>query len=463
MTIETVSTPSPQATTQVHRLQAMLEGSPYQAYVYAYPHKTAYRVFPEPMALGTVWGDEDRRALYLYVHVPFCEMRCGFCNLFTSVKPGGDFVEDYLGALGRQMQQVQQAMGSEARFARFAIGGGTPTYLPIAGLEALLTTVHQKLGVDLAAIPASVECSPETATWDKLRMLRDHGVDRISMGVQSFVPAEVAAIHRPQNMGSVRAALERMNALEFPHVNIDLMYGLPGQTPDSWLTSLREALMFKPAEIFLYPLYVRPLTRMGSSQAEWDDERLRLYRLGRDTLVEAGYEVRSMRRFRRHNAAEGSALPVPEYNPAVHGMVGLGCGARSYTEQLHYSSAYAVGPQRVKEIIRDFITASDEDFASVRYGFALDEDERRYRFVALSLLSEDGCARGLDLEHYRTRFGSELWDDRPELMALVDLGLASVEMDTVRLTPQGIERSDTIGPWLFSPRVKALMDGYRTR
>ena len=279
---ETLNSPSPSGTS---RLRTMLAGSPYQAYVYAYPHKTAYRTFAEPLALDALWSEQDRSALYLYVHIPFCEMRCGFCNLFTSVKPGGDFVEEYLEALRRQVGVVSAAMGEGARFARFAMGGGTPTQLPLEGLEAVLDLLHDELGAELAAIPASVECSPETATLEKLRLLRERGVDRISMGVQSFVDAEVKAIHRPQNMGSVRAALERMNALGFPHVNIDLMYGLPEQTPESWLYSIQEALAFNPAEIFLYPLYVRPLTRMGSSASEWDDERLRLDRLGRDATA----------------------------------------------------------------------------------------------------------------------------------------------------------------------------------
>ncbi|MBH24870.1 MAG: coproporphyrinogen III oxidase [Myxococcales bacterium] len=453
---ETLNSPSPSGTS---RLRTMLAGSPYQAYVYAYPHKTAYRTFAEPLALDALWSEQDRSALYLYVHIPFCEMRCGFCNLFTSVKPGGDFVEEYLEALRRQVGVVSAAMGEGARFARFAMGGGTPTQLPLEGLEAVLDLLHDELGAELAAIPASVECSPETATLEKLRLLRERGVDRISMGVQSFVDAEVKAIHRPQNMGSVRAALERMNALGFPHVNIDLMYGLPEQTPESWLYSIQEALAFNPAEIFLYPLYVRPLTRMGSSASEWDDERLRLYRLGRDMLVAAGYEARSMRLFRRRDLGASRA---PAYSNLTDGMVGLGCGARSYTERVHYSSAYAVGPRRVKQIIRDYITATDADFAEARYGFTFDDRELRRRHVALALLSEEGCARGLDLTGYRGRFGTEALEDLPELLELVTLELAAVEQGIMRLTARGVERSDVLGPWLFSAEVEALMNEYTT-
>ena len=104
-----------------------LAGSPYQGYVYAYPHKTAYRPF-DPRPLRDVWSDEVRTGLFLYVHVPFCTMRCGFCNLFTTANPKGDLVTFYLEALRRQAEVVRAAI-PDARFARFAVGGGTPTYL----------------------------------------------------------------------------------------------------------------------------------------------------------------------------------------------------------------------------------------------------------------------------------------------------------------------------------------------
>ena len=102
----------------------MLRETPYAGYSYAYPHKTAYRPFPEPVPLRTLWAEENRSALFLYLHVPFCEMRCGFCNLFTTANPKANLTQVYLGALRRQAEQVRDALG-EASFARLAIGGGS--------------------------------------------------------------------------------------------------------------------------------------------------------------------------------------------------------------------------------------------------------------------------------------------------------------------------------------------------
>src|SRR5207237_891040 len=105
----------------------IVEGTRYQAYMYAYPHKTAYRPL-DPIPLDALWAGERRDALFAYVHVPFCEQRCGFCNLFTRPVPPDELVAAYLDALERQTTVVTRALGDHA-FARAAIGGGTPTLL----------------------------------------------------------------------------------------------------------------------------------------------------------------------------------------------------------------------------------------------------------------------------------------------------------------------------------------------
>src|ERR1700677_239177 len=93
------------------RLEQMLQGSPYQGYAYAYPHKTAYRRLPEAVPLRAVWARERRDSLFLYLHVPFCEMRCGFCNLFTQAKPKEGLADKYLAALRREAEQIRHELG----------------------------------------------------------------------------------------------------------------------------------------------------------------------------------------------------------------------------------------------------------------------------------------------------------------------------------------------------------------
>jgi oxygen-independent coproporphyrinogen-3 oxidase len=436
--------------------EALLAASPYTGYSYGYPHKTAYRPLERPVPLREAWAAERDGALFLYVHIPFCEMRCGFCNLFTQARPKEDLANGYMATLRRQATRVREALG-EARFARFAVGGGTPTDLSMENLEAVFDIAERIMGARSRDIPVSVETSPETAEIQKLSLLRERGVDRISIGVQSFLEAETAAIARPQRRAVVDEALTRIRSSGFPTLNIDLMYGLPGQTVETFLASVREALAWGAEEIYLYPLYVRPLTRMGRSDKTWDDARLELYREARALLFSEGYSQVSMRMFR---SARAPRKDGPVYCCQEDGMVGIGCGARSYTRELHYSSEYAVGARGVREILEAYIRRPDEAFDAADYGFELDSSERRRRYLILSILSDEG----LDLSAYRRSFGSDAAADFEELGVLLDLGLATAdEGGVVRLTERGMERSDAIGPWLYSAPVRSKMDGFELR
>ena len=442
-------------------LADLLRGTPYVSYSYAYPHKTAYRRLPAPIPLRDVWAAEGCDALFLYLHIPFCEMRCGFCNLFTTANPKGDLAASYLATLRREAQRTAAALGP-ARFARMAIGGGTPTYLSTEQLHALFDIAEMCLGANPHAIPVSVETSPKTATLERLRALRERGADRISIGVQSFVEAETAVVGRAQRTADVERALDAIRACGFPTLNIDLIYGIPGQTTASWLESLRAALRHAPEELYLYPLYVRPLTGIGrradlaAGDADWDAQRLDCYRAGRDLLLAEGYTQTSMRMFR---APHAPAQDGPVYCCQEDGMVGLGCGARSYTRGLHYSGEYAVGSAGVRAILGDYIGRPDESFDAAHYGIALSPADQRRRYLIQSVLQADG----LEFEAYRRRFAADALDDVPELHDLEYLGLATIAGSRLRLTAAGLERSDTIGPWLYSAGVRTQMEAYELR
>ncbi|WP_244958917.1 STM4012 family radical SAM protein [Catellatospora chokoriensis] len=451
----------------------VLDGSPYQGYLYAYPHKTAYRPLRPRPELRDVWAGQPRDALFLYLHIPFCEMRCGFCNLFTRAQPPAEQVGAYLRQLRVQAEQVAAALGP-ARYARAAIGGGTPTHLTADELAELFAITTGVLGLDPAAAQLSVETSPATATPDRLAVLAAHGTHRVSMGVQSFLDSEAHVAGRPQRRAEVDRALTALRDAAFPLLNVDLIYGIPGQTRDTWTYSLREALTWQPEEIYLYPLYVRPLTGLGRREgllppsgpvaavpdhdpapapdrdAPWDAQRLDLYRHGRDLLREAGYRQLSMRQFRRADVPDPDGA---DYCCQDDGMVGVGCGARSYTADLHYSFDYAVSVREVRAIIDDYLSRPAHDFARAEFGFTLDGGEQRLRWLVKSLLR----AEGVDLPGYAKRFGSTVDSDFPHLAELAARGWAVGDGERLALTDEGLAHGDAVGPWLVSGPVRAAM------
>jgi len=437
-------------------LDAVLGATRYQSYVYAYPHKTAYRPLVPPRPLGPLWAGERRDALFLYLHVPFCEQRCGFCNLFTRPVPPGELVEAYLATLARQAGVVRRALDEGGAFtiARAAIGGGTPTLLDAPQLARVIA-LTRAMGAG-SGVPMSAETSPETALPDRLAVLIGGGVDRISIGVQSFIDAECKAVNRPQRAADVHRALRAIRDAGPATLNVDLMYGLPGQTAATWQASLAAALAYRPEELYLYPLYVRPLTTLGRKRGDPDDldhGRVALYEQGRDVLAAAGYRQVSLRMFRRGDAGTTAG---PVYCCQDDGMIGLGCGARSYTRTLHYSTEWAVGARGVRDILARWVERDAAAFAVADYGFELDADEQRRRWLILSLLADDG----LDLAAYRARFGDDPDRAFPQLAELAPRGLAVRAGDTLTLTPAGLARADALGPWLYSAAVQRRMADY---
>ncbi|MEZ0299776.1 MAG: STM4012 family radical SAM protein [Candidatus Methylacidiphilales bacterium] len=441
--------------------------SPYQGYAYGYPHKLAYRPLDPALSLKEVWRDEPRDSLFLYVHIPFCEMRCGFCNLFTTANPAEGMVSAYLDALDRQLDLTQRAFeatGSDKpKFARAALGGGTPTFLSPGELERLYAMLERTWG-SLSNTPWSVEMSPATVTAEKLQFLLSRGMRRASIGVQSFLSSETRSLGRAQDPSELHQALSLMRNSGVRALNIDLIYGAEGQTPATWLQSLNRAMEYAPEELYLYPLYVRPLTGLGKragDSVEVLDPRPGLYQIACEFLLARGYRQISMRLFRAGHYPDASG---PEYCCQEDGMLGLGAGARSYTRSTHYSTEYAVGRPDVQSILRHYIeeysggSASNivADPGAVTYGIVLNDHEQQRRYVIKSLLRSDG----LNMAQYASRFGAPALGHFPQLAELEELQLALRERDYLRLTSRGLGLSDAIGPWLYSYSIRKLMESY---
>ncbi|RSS62711.1 coproporphyrinogen III oxidase family protein [Streptomyces sp. WAC07061] len=443
--------------------------TPYEQYVYAYPHQKAYRLLEDGPLLSDLWSRERLDALSLYAHIPFCEMRCGFCNLFTRTGAPEEVTGAFLATLERQARVTREALeakGEPIRFTLAAFGGGTPTYLTAEELTRLCDISENIMGADLKAASWSVETSPATATADRIAVLAERGATRVSIGVQSFLDEEARAAVRPQKRAEVEASLARLKEAGFPILNIDLIYGIDGQTERTFRVSLDAALAWEPEEIYLYPLYVRPLTGLSTRHAktlqDWNDQRLRLYRYGRDHLLSAGYEQTSMRVFRRTGTAavedtDGSS--ISEYNQQA-GMVGLGVGARSFTIDLHYTTDYAVAVPEVRRIIDDYVATPTERFRRAQWAFRMDDAERRRMYVLQHLLE----STGLRADAYRQRFTTRFEDDfGPQLDFLLKRNWLREGGGTLGLTPDGMAWADAIGPMFFSDRVRADMTAYQDR
>ncbi len=174
---------------------------PYKSYLYSYPHKTAYRSFASPINLKEIWENEDKSALFFYLHIPFCSSKCGFCNLFSISKPDEKLVDKYIESVETQAEATKNFL-VDFKCARYAIGGGTPSFLNYSQLKRVLEIFSGITGNN-KSVPGSFETSPATITGEKLELLYSHGVQRVSVGIQSFDKSEVHFLSRVQSEKSI--------------------------------------------------------------------------------------------------------------------------------------------------------------------------------------------------------------------------------------------------------------------
>ncbi|MDE5697303.1 MAG: radical SAM protein, partial [Lachnospiraceae bacterium] len=247
-----------------------------------------------------------------------------------------------------------------------------------------------------------------------------------------------------------REALELIKAFDFPCVNVDFIYGIPGQTKESLLESLREVLRFEPEEIFLYPLYVKHGARMEREGAVLEPEAAYAqYQAACGFLHGEGFCQDSMRRFVRRDT--GRAFSECGFGTSI----GLGCGGRSYLGKLHFCSPYAITRNECLARLNDY--ENTKDFMKITHGIILSEEEQKRRYVIRHLLIRPG----IDLGRYRELFGRDVMEDFPLLREWMEQGLAVVCGTRLRryvtLTESGLGLSDYLGPQLISPEVAKSM------
>ena len=195
----------------------------------------------------------------LYVHVPFCIQKCDYCAFYSHslIDSPKDLISVYLEGLEIEMAKMQKdaPQGVSSLF----IGGGTPTVLKETDLERLLKMIQRYFPMGLG-VEQTLEGNPGTITDEKAKLIRRHGINRFSLGIQSFNDQLLSAVGRIHTAKQAREAIRRLREAGFKNLNLDLMFGLPGQTMELWQASLEEALSYSPEHLSLYGLMLEEET-----------------------------------------------------------------------------------------------------------------------------------------------------------------------------------------------------------
>lgn len=372
-----------------------------------------------------------KTALSLYLHIPFCRHRCSYCdfNTYTSL---GDLQAPYAGALAAEVRQVAGERKRPSHTVFF--GGGTPSLMSATELARILQAVHDGFALAPGA-EVTLEANPGTVSAGYLAALRELGVNRLSFGVQSAIPGELALLEREHDFETAVAAVNLSRAAGFDNLNLDLIYGVPGQSLTSWEESVRAVLALHPAHLSLYCLTIEPGTPMqrwlqnGRIPPPDPDLAADQYELACELLGAHGYN---------HYEISNWALPGYECR---HNLtywrngeyLGLGAGAHGHANGVRY---HVVRQPRVYlRRMREGAPGPYPLSAAVAGSHAVAPAEGMTDTIItqLRLLQE-----GLDLDGFLRAFGQTVDEAYPGVAPqLVDWGLLLVENGRLKLTPKG--------------------------
>lgn len=254
----------------------------------------------------------EHEPLSLYIHIPFCHERCAFCgcNVIISRKEG---VEDhYLDYVARELELVSGVLGKRRRLSQMHWGGGTPTFLGPDAMRRLFSSVSNHFDIEFSA-ELAIEVDPRITSREQIEILRQLGFNRISMGVQDLDPLVQCEIHRNQSEEQTRRMFSWCREAGFSGINMDLIYGLPGQQLDRWSETIRKVIEIAPDRLAVYSYAYLP--DKLHNQRHIDAEKLpdvklkfELFAAARSMFIEAGYRTIGMDHF---------ALPHDELSHAV--------------------------------------------------------------------------------------------------------------------------------------------------
>lgn len=398
---------------------------------------------------ATVGG---KAPLSLYVHIPFCESVCYYCACNKVITRQHGKAVEYLEALRAEIQMHADAFGTPQVVTQLHFGGGTPTFLTDEELGGLMADIGKAFRIAPGA-EVSIEVDPRTVSAARLEALRRMGFNRVSFGVQDFDPEVQKAVHRVQSFEMVRDLIRDARRLGFESINVDLIYGLPKQTPASFARTVAQVGELRPDRIALYayahlPQRFKPQRRIDAEQLPPPEDRVAMLAGAIDGFLAHGYTYIGM----DHFALAGDALAAAKRQGRLHrnfqgystqpdcDLVGLGVSAIG-----RMGATYS---QNAKTLPEYYDAIRQHQFPVVR-GLALTRDDLLRRAVIMALM----CQGRLEFEsvelaylvNVREYFRTEL----AELEPFAEQGLVTIEPAAVQVTAPG---------WFFVRAIAMVFD-----
>ena len=390
----------------------------------------------------------------MYVHIPFCESLCYYCACNKIITKHHERAEPYLRYLSREIDLHTAQLGIGQPVSQVHLGGGTPTFFNDRQLAELMDMLRRNFTLAPGG-EYSIEVDPRTVDAQRLSVLHGLGFNRLSFGVQDFDPEVQKAVHRIQPAEQVFALVEAARGIGFESINVDLIYGLPRQTPESFQRTLAQVNQLRPDRIALYayahlPERFKPQRRILQADLPAAAGKVSMLAASLDALMGAGYVYVGM----DHFALPEDALAIAKRQGRLHrnfqgystqpdcDLIGLGVSAIGKVGATYSQNA---------KTLEEYCDYLDQGRLPVVRGLALSRDDVVRRAVIMALMCQGELQfESIELAHlidFRSYFATEL----ETLQTLQEQGLATVHSTGITVTEQG---------WFFIRAVAMVFDRY---
>lgn len=406
-------------------------------------------------------GNYKNTPLSLYCHIPFCETACYFCGCNTLITPHKQVAELYLDYLSRNIQQTAALIAGDRLVQQLHWGGGTPNYLSLQQIERLWHVLDSNFRLAPDA-ELSIEVNPRYLDRHYVQTLRDIGFNRISFGIQDFNPMVQESVNRVQPEEMLFNVMDWMREARFDSVNVDLIYGLPFQTTDTFRETIRKTVQLNPDRIavfnFAYVPWMKPIQKQMPQQAmPKAAEKLDILQLAIEDLTQSGYVFIGM----DHFAKPDDELAIAQRQQQLHrnfqgyttkpesDLLGFGMTSISMVQDV-----YVQNQKRLKDFYRDV----DQGRFPIERGVSLSHDDLIRRAVIMELmcqfqLSKDAIETKYNLS-FEADFDTYFAAEHGELERLAEDGLVTLSPNRIEVTPAGR---------LLIRNIAAVFDTYLNR
>jgi len=370
--------------------------------------------------------------LGLYLHFPFCISKCPYCDFNSYQLKEDNQISSYIFALYQEITAYSQKL-KKNNIKTIYLGGGTPTILSGVQIYNILEFCKDKFNIDKNA-EITIEANPGTLDDKKIKLLTESGINRLSLGAQSFNDLLLKKLGRIHNTQDIIDSYYLAREKGFNNINIDIIFALPDQTTKDLQITLEKAISLKPDHLSLYNLTIKPGTeyykkyKKGKLNLPNEDEEFDMYNWAINFLEENNFEHYEIANFAR------------PYKRSIHNLIywqnkpylGIGAGAYSFIKGYRYMN-YENPARYIKEIMSGKLPVDNGEKLSLR--------KRMIETIILGLRTKDGVGN----KKFKTRFGVNLNDIFPEqIIKLVNLGLLQKDKYKIKLTKKGIFLANTV-------------------